>query len=130
MAKESSKTQWQGRHAIFTMDLTLEDKTVYTIKVDLDCNAPFEVMQQYVAGGQSGRVTMQQTMRTLERSVLARLQREGLKIKVGELRDRNAYLAPEDKARAAEVTLRNIIANLTPEQAKAMAAMLQAKTEE
>jgi hypothetical protein len=129
MAKES-KTSWLGRRASFTMTLTLDDKTEYNIAVELDCNAPFEVMQQYVAGGQSGRVAMQAVMRTLERSVLGRLQRDGLKIKIGEIKDRNAYLSPEDKAKAAEVTLRNIIANLTPEQAKAMAAMLQAKTEE
>lgn len=93
----SKQITWTGQVASFDMELTVGDtpstSRVYTIAVKLDCNASFEVTRQYIAGGQSGRVSMQATMRTLDREVLEELETTGLTINIARIKDKAAYLS-------------------------------------
>jgi hypothetical protein len=94
--------EWTDKVAKFEMDLTVGDtpksQVEYKISVTLDCNADWEVVRGFIAGGQSGRVAMQATLRTLDKPVLERLTREGLKINIADVKKKEAYLSDKDRA--------------------------------
>jgi len=116
--------RWEGLEANFTMEVSVGDSpnttTTYVIEVTMDCDVDFKKYRDYLVGGQSARVAMQATMRTLDKSTLERLEQEGLRIRVSDIKNRDAYLTDEDKLN----TLAEFLKGLDPELRKAALAKL------
>jgi len=123
-----SKMSWTGKKAYFDMTVKgggLPDNFEVTIPTVLDCDADFEVVKDFIAGGQSGRVAMQVKLRSLGTDALKQLQSTGLRIHIRDIKDVDAYLSPEIRQAKVIKAAKSAIEGLSPEQKAELLALLQ-----
>jgi len=98
----------------------LPDGFEVKLDIDLDCDASWEAIRDFVAGGSSARVVMQSTLRGLETQALRDMATKVVKVHVSDIRDPDAFLSPEAMQAKRMDQAKAILAGIDPEMAKRM----------
>ena len=99
MAK-TNEMVWNADSTIvtFTMNVSggdLPKDYVAEIPVELNIGTDMKAVREYVAGGQSARVTMQGVLRKFKRTELDVIAAKGVKIGIADIKTADAYRDPE-----------------------------------
>ena len=96
------------------------------IPVVLNLGRSLDAVKEFVAGGQSARVTMQGVLRKFTQGELSTLVTKGVKVNVVDVRKPDAYRDPEMLQVRKNEAVAAAVKTMSKEQLEAMAAQLAA----